>query len=268
MSYTFDQFQLNADTRELTRAGVAVSLEPQTFDLLLTLIANQDTVLSKNDLADAVWHGRYTSDAAIASGIKSARQALGDDGKTQRYIKTVHGIGYRFVGEIRPRHSTAAVKQEAPKERAAELEFADSRPVIVVTPFEDTEEPASILAGGLTHDVTVGLSRLRWLKVISWASATRLPRGEGGLLRPLTAADYGLSGRLEREAGALALAAELINLRDHSIVWAERFTASSGDINELRHAVVQQAVNALELQISTAEASKAQYLHTSDLDAW
>ncbi len=269
MLFAFDDIRLDTDAHELTRAGKVVPLEPQTFALLHTLIANRDTVLSKDDLADAVWRGRYTSDATIASRIKSARQALGDDGKRQRYIKTVHGVGYRFVGNLQPQDNMQGVKTTsiALDETPAEI-ATDSRPMILVTPFEDLQDPSSILAGGLTHDVIVGLSRLRWLKVISWASAIRLQRSDGGVLRPLTSADYCLSAQLGNVGNRLELAAELTDLRDNSVVWADRLTAASGDVNELRSAMVQQAVNALELQISAAEASKAQYLHTSDLDAW
>jgi hypothetical protein len=42
------------------------------------------------------------SDSAIASRVKSARQAIGDDGKAQRFIRTLHGQGFRFVAEVRP----------------------------------------------------------------------------------------------------------------------------------------------------------------------
>lgn len=268
MIHAFDDYQLNTDVHELSRAGVPIAVEPQTFAVLRTLIENHDTVLTRDDLVDAVWRGRFTSDSAIASRIKSARKAIGDDGKTQRYIKTVHGIGYRFVGALRNPSSAALPRQPEAPVREALPEQVDSRPVVLVTPFGDPGQPGSITASGLTHDVIIGLSRLRWLKVIAWASAMRLQSGDSDKLRPLTAADYCLAGELEHQGNGLALAVRLTDLRDDAVVWADRFNAASGDINALRNDVVQQAVNALELQISAAEAAKAQYLHTSNLDAW
>lgn len=268
MIYAFDDYQLNTDTRELSRAGQAIGVEPQTFSVLQALIENRDTVLGKNDLADAVWRGRFTSDAAIASRIKSARKAIGDDGRSQRYIKTLHGVGYRFVGTLKDPGVAAVTAGNPPDNPTGNPEAVDSRPVLLVTPFVEMSGPGSITASGLSHDVIVGLSRLRWLKVISWASAMRLQRNDSGVLRPLTAADYCLAGDLESRGGRLTLAVQLTDLRDDSIVWADRFDAPASGINELRTAVVQQAVSSLELQISAAEAAKAQYLHTSNLDAW
>ncbi|MEM1433913.1 MAG: winged helix-turn-helix domain-containing protein [Pseudomonadota bacterium] len=269
MNYVFDDFQLNTDTHQLTCNGEPVLVEPQTFALLHTLIANHNTVLSKDDLVDAVWQGRLTSDAAIASRIKLARKAIGDDGKAQRYIKTLHCVGYRFIGSLR----TGTPSPDRPT-KGVHVEQANSqeqsRPVVLIRAFEEAKVPPSgdIVAGGLTHDVISGLSRLRWLKVISWASVLRLKAESDGLLKDLTAADYSLAGTLERSGSRLILALELTDLRDQSIIWADRIRAGDGDVGELQSAVVQQVVSTLELQISSAEAARAQYLQTSNLDAW
>ena len=47
-----------------------------------------------------MWGNRFVSDASVASRVKAARRAIGDDGTAQRLIATVHGVGYRFVGEV------------------------------------------------------------------------------------------------------------------------------------------------------------------------
>lgn len=252
MTYTVGEYELDPDKHQLIKAGEVVAVEPRTFAVLEALVRSHDTVVTKEDLIDAAWGGRFTSDEAIASRIKDARKALGDDGRAQKYIKTVHGIGYRCVASV----------QTGPSDSK------DSRPTIVVSPFVDLRESDSVAAMGLTHDVIIGLSRLPWLKVISWASSVRLQPDAQQSLRPLTRADYCLSASLEERRGTLSLGVELSDLNDESIVWADRFEGRSGAVNEIRAEIVEQAVNALENQISAAEAAKAQYLHTSDLDAW
>ena len=69
--------------------------------LLALLVENHDRLVSKNEIIERVWEGRAVSDAAISSRVKSARQALGDDGQAQRFIKTHHGRGFRFVADVR-----------------------------------------------------------------------------------------------------------------------------------------------------------------------
>jgi pimeloyl-ACP methyl ester carboxylesterase len=85
---------------ELRRDGDVVSVEPQTFDVLTYLVAHRDRVVSKQELMDAVWGNRFVTESAVTSRIKQARRALGDDGRAQQQIGTVHGRGYRFVGEV------------------------------------------------------------------------------------------------------------------------------------------------------------------------
>jgi DNA-binding winged helix-turn-helix (wHTH) protein/pimeloyl-ACP methyl ester carboxylesterase len=100
MRYHFDEFELCAETLELRNSAGLVAIEPQVFSLLVHLVEHRDRVISKNELIEAIWDGRFVSDSAVTSRIKSARKALGDDGQTQKYIKTLHGRGVRFVAEV------------------------------------------------------------------------------------------------------------------------------------------------------------------------
>ena len=101
MRFLFENNVLDGDLRELTCSGAAVPLQPQVFDLLLYLVAQRARVVSKNDLISQIWRDRIVSDSALNSRINAARKALGDDGATQRLIKTVPRKGFRFVGEVR-----------------------------------------------------------------------------------------------------------------------------------------------------------------------
>src|SRR5262245_46108169 len=84
----------------MRRAGRIVHLEPQVFDLLVHLIRNRERIVTKDELIETIWGGRIISEAALNSRISSARQALGDSGKDQTLIRTAHGRGFRFIGEV------------------------------------------------------------------------------------------------------------------------------------------------------------------------
>jgi len=100
VTYRFGRFELDLARAELRVDGAAQPLEPQVFALLVLLVENGERLVSKDEIVEKVWDGRIVSDSAIASRIKSARRALGDDGKAQRFIKTVHGRGVRFVAPV------------------------------------------------------------------------------------------------------------------------------------------------------------------------
>jgi pimeloyl-ACP methyl ester carboxylesterase/DNA-binding winged helix-turn-helix (wHTH) protein len=99
-AWRFDDFVLDTARYELRRSGEVIRVEPQVFDVMTQLVSNHDRFVTKEELFDSVWGGRFVGEAALTSRIKAARRALGDDGEFQRYIRTVRGRGYQFVGTI------------------------------------------------------------------------------------------------------------------------------------------------------------------------
>lgn len=99
-AWRFDEFVLDTARYELRKGGVVIRVEPQVFDVMTQLVSNPDRVVTKEELFDTVWGGRFVGEAALTSRIKAARRALGDDGESQRYIRTVRGRGYQFVGAL------------------------------------------------------------------------------------------------------------------------------------------------------------------------
>ncbi len=99
MTFRFEDYEVDTAAMELRQAGRRVSLEPQVFDVLAYLVKHADRVVSKDELLDNVWGDRYISESAVSSRIMAARKAIGDDGKAQRLIRTVHGRGFRFCAE-------------------------------------------------------------------------------------------------------------------------------------------------------------------------
>lgn len=97
----FGDFVLDLPRYELRRNGVSVPVEPQVFDVLTQLVKHHHRVVTKIELFDAVWGGRFVGEAALSSRIKAVRRALGDDGVSQHVIRTVRGRGYQFVGALR-----------------------------------------------------------------------------------------------------------------------------------------------------------------------
>ena len=91
---------VRADFRsgEVVRAGVAVALAPRELELLQYFLAHPGEVLSRDRLLDEVWG----YDAAVQSRtvdvhVASLRQKLEEDPAHPRFLRTVHGRGYRFV---------------------------------------------------------------------------------------------------------------------------------------------------------------------------
>ncbi len=100
MIFVFSDCQLDLDRFELRRAGRLRPVEPQVFDVLAVLIRERHRVVPKEELLDTVWGNRFVSESALTSRVKAARQAIGDDGHSQRLIRTARGRGYQFVAPV------------------------------------------------------------------------------------------------------------------------------------------------------------------------
>lgn len=109
MVYAFGEYEVDTRRLELRRAGEPCRVEPQVFDVLVFLVEHRDRVVSRRELLEGVWGHAYVADATLSSRLKAARRAIGDSGAAQSLIRTVHGRGYRFVGEVREQPASPAV---------------------------------------------------------------------------------------------------------------------------------------------------------------
>ena len=101
MIYFFENHSLDTDRRELRREGQIIAIGPQVFDVLEYLIRNRERVVSNDDLIEGIWKGRIVSESTLASRITAARQAIGDSGEQQNFIRTLPRKGYRFIAQVR-----------------------------------------------------------------------------------------------------------------------------------------------------------------------
>src|SRR5262249_35647599 len=100
MRYTFGDYTLDTHQYALCHAGIPLKLQPKVFDLLAYLIQHHDRVVTRQELFDTLWPAQYVSEDALERIVVLARRAVGDSGRAQRVLQTVHGRGYRCVAPI------------------------------------------------------------------------------------------------------------------------------------------------------------------------
>jgi TolB-like protein len=280
MIYRFGLFELDTAKAELRADGGVRHLEPQVFALLVLLVENRERLVSLDEIIEKVWDGRVVSDAAVASRIKSARHALGDDGKAQRFIRTIHRQGFRFVAPVRAaRDAEAASTGEGhegtvarPAEPAAPPPGDASRPSIAVLPFRLIGDAGSFvaIADALPHELISELSRLRWLFVTARGSSFRLRERDAdmGEIGRLLGVRYCLSGTVEIAGASLAVTVELVDTRNGGVIWGERYAGALDDVHQVRAEILARILATLEIRIPLHEAALARITVTENLDAW
>ena len=123
MRYMFANCELDTQLRAVRCGATQRLLRPKPFQVLLYLLENRDRVVSKQELAERLWPDPYISDTVIENSILAARRAVGDSGRTQRIIQTLHGHGYRFIVPVTIAGDTADTGAPASISCYAELAF-------------------------------------------------------------------------------------------------------------------------------------------------
>ncbi len=276
MQFLFGDFVLDPDRRELSHGQDAVSIGPQVFDLLIHLISNRERVVSKDELLDVVWNGRFVSELTLTSHINAVRKALGDSGEAQSVIRTIPRKGFRFVADVReqspeepPGHRHERPEQAtAPPDRLALPE----KPSLAVLPFLNLsgDPEQEYFADGVVEDIIGALSRMRWLFVIARNSSFTY-KGRAVDVKRVgqeLGVRYVLEGSLRKAGHRIRITGQLIDATNGTHLWAERFESTIDDIFDLQDEIAASVVGAISRQLEQAEIGRAKRKPTERLDAY
>ena len=214
MLYRFGPFTLRESACVLERDGNPVPLRRQAHAVLHYLVARRDRLVSKRELFDEIWAEARVTENALAQCLAEIRRVLGDDGCAQRMIRTRHGVGVQFVGDV-------TAEQEATADAGP---AGASRPLvnrIALRPFAIAGDAAldAELALEIEHELLRQLVKKSPIPVIHARSSCAATADADG------DAAFSVEGRLQCFAGFVRLRLRLIETATRSVVWAERYDA-------------------------------------------
>src|SRR6476469_6393356 len=271
VKFNFDNHILDTDRRELRRGADLVAMQPQVFDLLVHLLKHRDRVVSRDDLIELVWGGRIVSDSTLDSRINAARNAVGDNGKEQRLIRTVPRKGIRFVGAVNgPCDAQAASPVEA--EQPGQALALPDRPAIAVLPFNNMsgDREQEYFSDGISEDIITALSKLRWFFVIARNSSFTY-KGKPVHMRQVASelgVRYVVEGSVRRSGGRVRITAQLNDTATGSHIWAEHYDRDLIDVFAVQDEITDAIVTAIEPQIYAAKNFRSHRKPPSSVDAW
>ncbi len=277
MIYRFGVFEFDSESRDLTKNGRAVALEPQPARALALLLSRPGAVVTREELRDAVW-GQDTHvdfDRGLAYCVSQIRNALGDSGENPRVVQPVPRKGFKFIAPVSGESGESGESSESSDTGAAgatgahngkvglglafvvlailALAFAlgDETPasghvVIGVSIFDnETGMPEyDRLVAGLSDLVVERLTKLdqQRIAVVGNAAVLRQPRNVRNLktVADNLKADYVLLGQLQKGEDGLRFITHFIRLRDEAHLKANRLTMAGGGVEGLEEAVVAE----------------------------
>ena len=275
----------------LTRGAERVKIEPRTMRLLMRLAQSPGTVISQDELMQAVWSGVVVGTASIYQSMSQIRKVLGDNEEPPRYIETVARRGYRLIAPVlqppspgvrapvathapaspqparepsRPRHSgwIAIAAIAAIAVMAAVWRFAPTFPIeaqaasIVVLPFVDltSDKTEQAFCDGLTEETSNWLAQIPTLRVVARTSAFAY-RGRDADVREIGRElniSHVLEGSLRRSGQRMRITVQLIDSRNGYHLWSNNFNVEAGDVLNVQEEVARAVAGNLELRMTPA----------------
>src|SRR5438309_9712066 len=95
--------ELDVGRYELRRLGRRIKLEKKPMELLIFLVGRREQMVSREDIIKKLWRSDLFIDSErnVNNIVRKIRTAMGDDSAKPRFIETVVGKGYRFIGPVR-----------------------------------------------------------------------------------------------------------------------------------------------------------------------
>lgn len=134
-------FELDLGRYELTREGRRIKLEKKPMELLIYMVSRKQQLVSRSEIIARLWRSELFIDADpnINNIVRKIRTALGDNSTRSRFVETVIGKGYRFIGPVKVTGATFVeahpgyLAVHGVQWEVAEMEAA--RPTLAVLPL-------------------------------------------------------------------------------------------------------------------------------------
>ena len=286
MLQKFGIFEFDTDSRELTKNGRVIALEPQPAKALALLLVHAGEIVSRDELKAAVWGSETHVDfeRGIAYCISQIRSALGDTAENPRFVQTVPKRGFKFIAPVASPDARSDAGEPGYNTKPAEtfnkwvtiplvlalLAVAvglavetfrtppfQERVVIAVSVFDNetgaTEYDRPV--AGLSDLVVERLTKVdpNRIAVIGNAAVLRQPRNIRNLktVARNVRADYVLLGQLQRGETGLRFITHFIRLRDEAHLKANRLVVADDKLTGLEAAVVEEFERAVRRHILT-----------------
>jgi TolB-like protein/DNA-binding winged helix-turn-helix (wHTH) protein/Flp pilus assembly protein TadD len=306
--WSFGPFELDPGRFELRRNGRPLRIERIPMELLILLVSRDGQLVERQDIVQSLWGPglHVDSEQGINTAIRKLRQILRDDPEKPKFIQTVVGKGYRFVGAANERRESQGVQFEpaaAPAEASAvsghthqkralwigtlvcalalvasaswpHLHSARQPVSLAVLPFENlTGSPGrQYLADGMTEETISLLGSLSpaRLRVVARTSVMQYRN----TLKPVSQIGRELGvglvveSSLREESGHVRITVQLIRVNDQMHLWAHSYEGDLGSALAMQMGIASAIAGDLQLHLSPEQQARMVPARQIDLEAY
>ncbi|HVT30786.1 MAG TPA: winged helix-turn-helix domain-containing protein [Lacipirellulaceae bacterium] len=262
----FSRFRLDLSLRQLVRDEIPVPLGSRALDILCVLASAKGEMVSKEELMTRVWPGVVVEENTIQVHVSALRKAL-DGGKgCPTHLVTVPGRGYRLVG-LELSDSASANGADSSLDSAR-----PDKPSIAVLPFQNMsgDPEQEYFADGMVEEIITGLSRIKWLSVIS-RNSTFIYKNKPATITEVSekfGVRYVLEGGVRKSQNRIRITAQLIDSETDAHLWAQHYDRVLEDVFALQDEITMCVVGAIEPSLRKAEIDRIRRKRPNNLNAY
>jgi DNA-binding winged helix-turn-helix (wHTH) protein/tetratricopeptide (TPR) repeat protein len=257
------EIELDLGRYELRRGGRRVKLEKKPMELLIFLVARREQLVSRQDIVAKLWRTNLFIDAEpnINNIVRKIRAALGDNSDKPRFLETVVGKGYRFIGPVRvidarfpqsPLEQNAATEADGQPARAERSSLA-VLPLLVLGKASD-EQGVSL---GFADALIARLGNLPGVDVLPASTMPNVPA-------EMTASDIGaklgvrfvVRGAIQESKGQWRLSLEMFDTRLQAGALAQKCDLDLDHLSELEDEIAKRIASALNRPLRPPGATR------------
>jgi DNA-binding winged helix-turn-helix (wHTH) protein/tetratricopeptide (TPR) repeat protein len=257
MKSTKPDIELDLGRYELRRSGQRVKLEKKPMELLIFLVGRRDQLVSRDDIVKKLWRSHLFIDTErnLNNIVRKIRTALGDNSAKPRFIETVIGKGYRFVGPIRiieaqyPRNNREASAHTIALEGRSDWNQRSSLLVLPLVLLGKNTEDRGVCLGFADALVSL-LGNLQNIDVLPMSSALSLPTEipVSDIARRI-GIRFVVHGAIQMSKGQPHLSLELFDADSQEPRWTRKCVLDVDRLFELEKDVARQIASALNRSI-------------------
>jgi DNA-binding winged helix-turn-helix (wHTH) protein/tetratricopeptide (TPR) repeat protein len=268
------EIELDLGRYELRRCGRRVKLEKKPMELLIFLVARREQLVSRQDIVAKLWRSNLFIDPepSVNNIVRKIRAALGDDSAKPRFLETVVGKGYRFVGPVRvidARFPQPQLEPGAARETDAHPAPARTeRPSLAMLPLlahSNIPDDQGVCLG-FADALVSRLGNLQGVDVLPTSAMLNVPVG-------MTASDAGtrlgvrfvVHGAIQESKGQWRLSLEMFDTGLQSVVFTRKCDLDLHRLSELEDEIAKRIASALNRPLRPPAATRRPRYSTDPL---
>ena len=258
--------ELDLGRYELRRRGRRVKLERKSMDLLIFLVSRRDQLVPREEIVARLWRSDLFVDTErnINNIVRKIRTALGDDAERPRFVETVVGKGYRFVGPLR----VIEARYTKPEQ---ELHVGSGeRPSLAVLPLRVEGKAADErgLSLGFADAVAARLGALQGVDVLPAAAVLHVPaEASASEIAAHLGVRFVVQGAIRMSKGMWRLSVEMLDAVSQKVCCTRKCDLEESKLEEVEGEIAKAIAAALNRPLSPAAAQRPSR-HSKDAVAY